>query len=129
MHTQSFMWMLGIKIQVLMLLRQAPVLCQLSHLPRPNWFMRSKICIRLHVVAHTFNPSTWKAEAVGSVCSRPAYSTAEGIPVQSGLQRTPTLKNKNKQKKSKYYLYLCVNTCAWLPVEVRKGCQILQNCN
>jgi hypothetical protein len=30
---------------------------------------------RLGVVAHTFNPRTWEAEAGGSVCSRGAWST------------------------------------------------------
>jgi hypothetical protein len=29
----------------------------------------------LAVVAHVFNPSTWKAEAGGSLSSRPAWST------------------------------------------------------
>jgi hypothetical protein len=31
--------------------------------------------LNLAVVAHTFNPSTWEAEAVGFLSSRPAWST------------------------------------------------------
>jgi hypothetical protein len=45
------------------------------------------------VVAHTFNPSTWEAEAGGFLGSRPAWST-EWVPGQPGLQRNPVSKNQ-----------------------------------
>jgi hypothetical protein len=38
------------------------------------------------VVAHAFNPSTWEAEAGGSLSWRPAWST-EWVPGQPGLHR------------------------------------------
>jgi hypothetical protein len=37
------------------------------------WFILP--CDRPDVVAHAFNPSTWEAEAGGSLSSRPAWST------------------------------------------------------
>jgi hypothetical protein len=50
------------------------------------------------VVAHTFNPSTWEAEASGYLSLRPAWST-EWVPEQPGLHReTLSRKNKTKQK-------------------------------
>jgi hypothetical protein len=47
------------------------------------------------VVAHTFNPSTWEAEAGGFLSSRPAWST-EWVPEQPGLHRE-TLSQKNQK--------------------------------
>jgi hypothetical protein len=38
--------------------------------------MRRKKKKKLSMVAHTFNPSTWEAEAGGFLSSRPAWSTA-----------------------------------------------------
>jgi hypothetical protein len=38
------------------------------------------------VVACTFNPTIWEAEAGGSLSSRPAWST-ERVPGQPGLPR------------------------------------------
>jgi hypothetical protein len=55
------------------------------------------------VVAHTFNPSTWEAEAGGFLSSRPAWST-EWVPGQPGLHRetlSPPKKTKTKQSKKK----------------------------
>lgn len=51
-------------------------------------------------MVHTFDiPSTWEAEAVGSLYSRPAWST-EQIPVQPGYtEETLTQKKSNKQNK------------------------------
>jgi hypothetical protein len=43
------------------------------------------------VVAHTFNPSTWEAEAGGFLSSRPARAT----------QRNPVSKNQKGKKKKK----------------------------
>ena len=51
------------------------------------------------VVAHTFNPRTWKAEAGRFLSLRPAWSI-EWAPGQPGLHReTPSQKNKKKKKK------------------------------
>jgi len=41
-------------------------------------------------VAHTFNPSTWEAEAGGSLSSRAAWSP-ERVPGQPGLSHRETL--------------------------------------
>jgi hypothetical protein len=49
------------------------------------------------VVAHTFNPSTWEAEAGGFLSSRPAWSTKR-VPGQPGLHRETLSQNKNKNK-------------------------------
>ena len=49
------------------------------------------------VVAHTFNPSTWEAEAGRLLSSRPAWST-EWVPGQPGLYRE-TLSQKKKKKR------------------------------
>jgi hypothetical protein len=51
------------------------------------------------VVAHTFNPSTQEAEAVGFLNLRPAWST-KWVPGQPGLYRE-TLSRKTKKKKKK----------------------------
>ena len=47
-------------------------------------------------VVHTFNPSTWEAEAGGFLSSRPACST-KWVPGQPGLYRE-TLSQKTKTK-------------------------------
>ena len=58
------------------------------------------------MVAHAFNPSTWKAEAGGFLSSRSAWST-ESVPGQPGLhretlsQKTKKQKNKNQKPKAK----------------------------
>ena len=49
------------------------------------------------LLAHTFNPSTWEAEAGGFPSSKPAWST-EWVPGQPGLHRE-TLSRKKKKKK------------------------------
>jgi hypothetical protein len=49
------------------------------------------------VVVHTFNPSTWEAEAGGFLNSRPAWST-KSVSGQPGLYRE-TLPRKTKKKK------------------------------
>jgi hypothetical protein len=59
-------------------------------------------------VAHTFNPSTWEAEAGGFLSSRPAWST-KCVPGQPGIHRetlsqppSPSpLQKKKKEKKRK----------------------------
>ena len=51
------------------------------------------------MVAHTFNPITWKAEAGRFLSSTPAWST-KGGPGQLGLYRE-TLARKNKTKQNK----------------------------
>jgi hypothetical protein len=62
------------------------------------------------VVAHTFNPSTWEAEAGGFLSLRPAWSTKR-IPGKPGLYRE-TLSQKNKQTNKQNTL---LNGCWWLP--------------
>jgi hypothetical protein len=57
------------------------------------------------VVAHTFNPSTWEAEAGGFLSSRPLWAT-EWVPGQPGLHRvtlswTPPPPKKRKKKEIK----------------------------
>jgi hypothetical protein len=49
---------------------------------------------KLGVVAHTFNPSTWEAEAGGFLSLRPAWST-EWDPEQPGLHRETLSQNNN----------------------------------
>jgi hypothetical protein len=51
-----------------------------------------KIITGWPVVAHTFNPSTWEAEAGGFLSSRPAWSPEE-----------PCLRKPKKKKKENYY--------------------------
>jgi hypothetical protein len=54
-------------------------------------------------VAHTYNPSTWEAEAGRFLSSKPAWST-EQVPGQPGLHRetlSQKTKNQNKNKKQK----------------------------
>ena len=51
------------------------------------------------VVAHTFDPSTWEAEAGGFLSLRPAWSI-EWVPGQPGLYRE-TLSWKSQKKKKK----------------------------
>ena len=51
---------------------------------------------QLGMVVHTFNPSTWEAEAGWFLSSRPAWST-EWVPGQPGLYRE-TLSQKTKTK-------------------------------
>jgi hypothetical protein len=50
------------------------------------------------VVVHAFNPSTWEAEAGGSLSSRPAWST-KWVPGQPELYGK-TLSRKTKKKKN-----------------------------
>jgi hypothetical protein len=51
------------------------------------------------VVAHTFNPSTWEAEAGGFLSSRPVWST-KWVPGQPGLYRE-TLSRKTKRERER----------------------------
>jgi hypothetical protein len=39
------------------------------------YYFQTKANLEPDMVAHAFNPSTWKAEAGGFLCSRPAWST------------------------------------------------------
>jgi hypothetical protein len=62
------------------------------------------------VVAHTFNPSTWEAEAGGFLSSRPAWST-KWAPGQPGLYRETLSRNlPPPQKKFFFLLYRNVST-------------------
>jgi hypothetical protein len=67
--------------------------------------VRSRIKSRV-VVVHTFNPSTWKAEADGFLCSRTAWSTVEfkdsqGYTVKPCLEKQKTKQKKNQKNKKK----------------------------
>jgi hypothetical protein len=61
----------------------------------------------LGLVAHTFNPSTWEAEAGRSLSLRPALSTDQ-VPGQPGLaiERNTVLKSQKKKKKALVFLKL-----------------------
>jgi hypothetical protein len=50
------------------------------------------------MVAHTFNSSTWEAEAGGFLSSRPAWSTVRAIQINPVSKQTN--KQTNKQKSS-----------------------------
>jgi hypothetical protein len=52
------------------------------------------------VVAHTFNPSTWEAEAGRFLSSRPAWST-KLVPGQPGLHREILSRGKKKKEKKR----------------------------
>ena len=52
------------------------------------------------MVAHTFNPSTWEAEAGGFLSSRPAWSQVSSRTAKA-TQRSPVSKNQKKGKKKK----------------------------
>jgi hypothetical protein len=56
------------------------------------------IDIGREVVAHTFIPSPWEAEAGKFLSSRPARSIVPGKP---GLHRETLSQNKTKQNKTK----------------------------
>jgi hypothetical protein len=85
------------------------------------------------MVAHTLNPSTWEAEAVRSLSSRPALSIV-GVPGQPRLHiEKPCLKknqkkNKNKKQKQKRKTKtktknpktvksLCLSSISIIPIE------------
>jgi hypothetical protein len=51
-------------------------------------------CFKLGLVVHAFNPSTWEAEAGGSLSLRPVLST-KCVPGQPRLHRE-TLSQKTK---------------------------------
>jgi hypothetical protein len=53
------------------------------------------------VVAHTFNPSTWEAEAGRFLSSRPAWATSEFQGSQSYTEKPCLEKQTNKQTKKK----------------------------
>jgi hypothetical protein len=98
--------------------RTAPLPTESSH---PRGLVRN---IQPGVVAHSFNPSTWEAEAGRFLSSRPAWST-ERVPGQPGLHRE-TLSQENKQTKKNpkkqirlvkgknltgVFVYVCVCMC------------------
>jgi hypothetical protein len=71
----------------------------LGYMERP-YFKQTSPCKEREtsqaVVAYTFNPSTWEAEAGGFLSSRPTWST-EWVPGQPGLHRQ-TLSWKTKKQ-------------------------------
>jgi hypothetical protein len=54
----------------------------------------------LTMVAYVFNPSTWEAETVGFLNSRPVWST-ESVPGQPWLHRETLSRKKKKKKKER----------------------------
>jgi hypothetical protein len=83
------------------------------------------------VVAHTFNPSTWEAEAGRFLSSRPAWST-EWVPGQLGRHRE-TLSQINKQsclgilesvlvEGTKITCFPCGNTISTLKIHLLPLC-------
>jgi hypothetical protein len=50
------------------------------------------------VVAHTFNSSTWEAEAGRFLSSKPVWST-EWVPGQQGLHRETTPKKEEEERR------------------------------
>ena len=48
------------------------------------------------VVVHTFNPSTWEAEADGFLSSRSAWSTRVSSRTARAVQRNPVFKKQKK---------------------------------
>jgi hypothetical protein len=54
--------------------RSARVYSHMSHTQNTETEIQKEI-LRLGVVAHAFNPSTWEAEAGGFLSLRPAWST------------------------------------------------------
>jgi hypothetical protein len=72
-------------------------------------------------VGHTFNPSTWEAEAGGFLSSRPAWST-KWAPGQPGLYRETlswkTNKQTNKQTNNEKRKHMSINELErkfWVP--------------
>jgi hypothetical protein len=58
------------------------------------------------MVAHTFNPSTWEAEAGEFLSSRSAWFT-DWVPGQPGLlKKTMSQTKQNKTKKYSYKVYI-----------------------
>jgi hypothetical protein len=53
------------------------------------------------VVAHTFNPSTWEAEAGRFLSSKPAWSKSEFQDNQGYTEKPCLKKTKQKTKKNK----------------------------
>ena len=47
---------------------------------------------------HTFNPSTWEAEASGFLSLRPAWSTKVSSRTARATQRNPVSKSQKKKK-------------------------------
>ena len=74
-------------------LEEQPVLLTLE-LSLQAWVLGLKMCTPPAVVAHSFNPSTWEAEAGRFQSSRPAWST-KWVPEHPGLHRE-TLSRKKK---------------------------------
>ena len=58
-------------------------------------------------MVHSFNPSTWEAEALGSLSLRQAWTT-ERVPGQSRLQTETLSQRKNKTTKNQKNAYVLV---------------------
>jgi hypothetical protein len=58
------------------------------------------LMLNKNMVVHTFNPSSWEAEAGGSLNLRPAWSTQQ-VPGQAGRYRENLSRKSTKQQKTK----------------------------
>jgi hypothetical protein len=86
------MWVLGIEPRSFGRAVSAPNHWTIYLVPQSYIFMV--------VVVHTFNPSTWEAEAGGFLSSRPAWFT-KWVPEQPGLYRETLSRKKNLNFKHK----------------------------
>lgn len=76
------------------------------HAPIPFFFLYKKNLFGLAVVVHAFNPSSWEAEAGGSLCLRPVWSikssrTARAVYTEKPCFQKPKTKNRNQTKPKK----------------------------
>ena len=70
------------------------------------------------LLVHTFNPSTWEAEACRFLSSRPAWST-EWVPGQPGLQReTLSWKTKKGLHSTNATYHVLLEHCSWTSISV-----------
>jgi hypothetical protein len=70
-----------------------------------------KVCKKIDglkpgVVAHTFNPSTWEAEAGRFLSSRPAWSYKMSSRTARATQRKPVSKKKKKLMDLEYIILI-----------------------
>jgi hypothetical protein len=95
----DFPWLLReVRFSFLLIMSWIP---SISHLVLLSSLMKlSKVQQKPGMVAHTFNPSTWRTEAGGFLSSRPAWST-KGVPGQPGIYRETLSQKQNKTKQNK----------------------------
>ena len=94
---------------------------------RLRTYFNIKCILKLHhrqsVVGHTFNPSSWEAEAGRSLSLRPTGSTALVLE-QPGLHRE-TLSSKQNKTKKPGTLHHCISQC-WATLVLSPAPKLLQ---